>query len=77
MRTNFLWEQIFVETNFHKWPLGRENRENFCFTKISRYTAIGLIYLKRWEGPLLVDTMEDMDGGVTKYVELQWIQGRK
>ena len=38
----FLEEEIFAGTNFHELAFDRENRENFCLAKISRYTVHGL-----------------------------------
>ena len=35
----FLEEEIFVGTNFRELAFHRENRENFCLAKISRYTV--------------------------------------
>ena len=35
----FSREQIFVGTNFRELAFDRENRENFCLAKISRYTV--------------------------------------
>ena len=32
-------EEIFAGTNFRDLPFDRENRENFCLVKISRYTV--------------------------------------
>ena len=37
----FLEEEIFVGTNFRELAFHRENRENFCLVKISRYTVFG------------------------------------
>ena len=33
----FLEEEIFAGTNFRELAFDRENRENFCLAKISRY----------------------------------------
>ena len=38
----FLEEEIFAGTNFCELAFDRENRENFCLAKISRYTVIFL-----------------------------------
>ena len=35
----FLEEEIFAGTNFRELAFDRENRENFCLAKISRYTV--------------------------------------
>ena len=35
----FLEKEIFVGTNFRELAFDRENRENFCLAKISRYTV--------------------------------------
>ena len=35
----FLEEDIFAGTNFRELAFDRENRENFCLAKISRYTV--------------------------------------
>ena len=35
----FLEEEILAGTNFRELAFDRENRENFCFAKISRYTV--------------------------------------
>ena len=40
----YLEEEIFVGTNFRELAFDRENRENFCLAKISRYTVS--IYLR-------------------------------
>ena len=37
-----LEEEIFAGTNFCELAFNRENRENFCLTKISRYTVVQL-----------------------------------
>ena len=34
-----LEEEIFAGTNFRELAFDRENRENFCLAKISRYTV--------------------------------------
>ena len=36
---NFVEEEIFAGTNFRELAFDRENRENFCLAKISRYTV--------------------------------------
>ena len=36
----FLEEEIFAGTNFRELAFDRENRENFCLAKISRYTVV-------------------------------------
>ena len=38
----FLEEEIFARTNFRELAFDRENRENFCLAKISRYTVVNL-----------------------------------
>ena len=35
-----LEEEIFAGTNFRELAFDRENRENFCLAKISRYTVL-------------------------------------
>ena len=35
----FLEEEIFAGTNFRELAFDRENRENFCLAKISRYAV--------------------------------------
>ena len=40
----FLKEEIFAGTNFRELAFDRENRENFCLAKISRYTVCGSVY---------------------------------
>ena len=35
----FLEEEFFAGTNFRELAFDRENRENFCLAKISRYTV--------------------------------------
>ena len=35
----FLEKEIFAGTNFRELAFDRENRENFCLAKISRYTV--------------------------------------
>ena len=35
----FLEEEIFAGANFRELAFDRENRENFCLAKISRYTV--------------------------------------
>ena len=35
----FMEEEIFAGTNFRELAFDRENHENFCLTKISRYTV--------------------------------------
>ena len=37
-----LEEEIFAGTNFCELAFNRENRENFCHMKISRYTVVQL-----------------------------------
>ena len=37
----FLEEEIFAGINFRKLAFDHENCENFCLTKISRYTVFG------------------------------------
>ena len=39
----FLEEEIFAGTNFRELAFDRENRENFCLAKISRYTVSGTV----------------------------------
>ena len=38
-------EEIFAGTNFRELAFDRENRENFCLAKISRYTVISRLWL--------------------------------
>ena len=40
----FLEEEIFAETNFRELAFDRENRENLCLAKISRYTVYNSSY---------------------------------
>ena len=39
--SNKFLEEIFAGTNFRELAFDRENRENFCLAKISRYTVAG------------------------------------
>ena len=39
----FLEEEIFAGTNFRELAFDRENRENFCLAKISRYTVLDAV----------------------------------
>ena len=44
----FLEEEIFAGTNFRELAFDRENRENFCLAKISRYTVPILFSLVKY-----------------------------
>ena len=43
----FLEDEIFTGTNFRELAFDRENRENFCLAKISRYTVFHYINISQ------------------------------
>ena len=44
----FLEEEIFARTNFRELAFDRENRENFCLAKISRYTVTQTYFVREF-----------------------------